>query len=93
MYCSPSIKSDLEKLEDELRFVLITSQAYVFDAGETGDETEVEGLRVLVEPSSYSKCVRCWHLREDVGSNAKAPEICSRCVENVDGEGETRIYA
>ena len=93
LYCSPSIKSDLEKLEDELRFVLITSQAYVFDAGETGDETEVEGLRVLVEPSSYSKCVRCWHLREDVGSNAKAPEICSRCVENVDGEGETRIYA
>ncbi|MES9848885.1 MAG: zinc finger domain-containing protein, partial [Candidatus Thiodiazotropha sp.] len=38
-------------------------------------------------------CVRCWHHREDVGSNAEHPQLCGRCVENVDGDGEPRHFA
>jgi isoleucyl-tRNA synthetase len=33
------------------------------------------------------------HYREDVGSDPEHPEICSRCVENVVGPGETRRVA
>jgi hypothetical protein len=33
--------------------------------------------------------VRCWHFRADVGSHAEHPELCGRCVDNVDGAGET----
>jgi isoleucyl-tRNA synthetase len=29
------------------------------------------------------KCERCWHWEMDVGSNAKHPTICGRCVEAV----------
>jgi isoleucyl-tRNA synthetase len=36
--------------------------------------------------------VRCWHYRADVGSHADDPELCSRCVENVNGAGETRRW-
>ena len=30
--------------------------------------------------------------REDVGAHAKHPQLCGRCVSNVDGDGETRVW-
>lgn len=94
LYCDGEMASDLNRLGDELRFVLITSAADVkaFDAS-AGDETEIAGLRVSVTASEHKKCERCWHHREDVGSHAEHEELCGRCVENVDGEGEKRAYA
>ncbi|RJG39499.1 isoleucine--tRNA ligase [Motilimonas pumila] len=85
----------LSKIEDELRFVLLTSQAKVV-VGEAPDNaiaTEVAGLSVLVEASSAAKCSRCWHHREDVGAVEAHKELCGRCVTNVSGEGEVRKYA
>ncbi|MGA9031461.1 MAG: isoleucine--tRNA ligase [Sulfuricaulis sp.] len=86
----------LRRLGDELRFVFITSYARVHGLNEKisgAVETEVKGLRVRVAPSSYPKCIRCWHHREDVGANQEHPQICGRCVQNVTGSGETRSYA
>jgi isoleucyl-tRNA synthetase len=36
--------------------------------------------------------VRCWHYRADVGRHAAHPELCGRCVENVEGGGEDRRF-
>ena len=74
----------LATLGDELRFVLITSSA-TFTAG--------AGARIDITPSTHKKCDRCWHYREDVGSHAEHPTICGRCISNLDGSGETRLYA
>lgn len=94
LYCSESVAQKLTLLKDELRFVLICSSVTVVAASETeGEATEVEGLRVAVAKSSHEKCARCWHHREDVGQNTAHPEICGRCVENIDGEGESREFA
>ena len=96
LYCSPDVFDRLSLLEDELRFVFITSYATVLpESQEHADKlpTEIEGLELRLKPSDKSKCVRCWHHRADVGINADHPELCGRCVENVDGEGETRLYA
>jgi len=92
LYTSDEIADCLEKLEDELRFVLITSQAKVI-RGKGGEASELEGLGLEVKASEHKKCDRCWHRREDVGIEEKHPELCGRCVENVDGEGEVRKYA
>jgi len=88
----------LAALEDELRFVLITSHARAHetdarpaeavDAGLPGT-----GLWIHAVPSEHAKCIRCWHHREDVGSHKDHPEICGRCVENVSGSGEARRFA
>jgi isoleucyl-tRNA synthetase len=43
------------------------------------------GVFIKVTQSESEKCVRCWHHREDIGSNNEHPELCSRCVENVTG--------
>lgn len=97
LYCSPELKDLLDKLGNELRFVLITSLAEVFPENQktpTAIQTSIEGLSVEVAASSHVKCARCWHRRADVGSDPTHPEICIRCVENLpDGPGEQRFFA
>ncbi len=95
LYCDDEIAALLNKLGDELRFILITSYASVQPMSEkpaSGAETEVTGLVLIALPSAYAKCDRCWHHREDVGSHAGHPDLCGRCVDNVDGSGEQRLY-
>jgi len=95
LFCSDELAVLLSRLEDELRFALMVSQAQIQPIAQ-GDEaaaTEVAGLRVQISASEGVKCVRCWHHRADVGSQSEHPELCARCVENITGEGESRLYA
>ena len=97
LFCDGEYREILNRLEDELRFVLVTSMAKVLPLAEAShgaeDAENIEGLKILAEPSPHPKCVRCWHRRADVGSHPDHPEICGRCVENVEGKGEVRRYA
>ncbi len=96
LYCDESLRAALAKLGDELRFVLITSYARLHaaaDAPADASPTEVAGLTVRVSVCPHAKCVRCWHHREDVGTDAAHPLLCGRCVGNVAGAGEVRTYA
>jgi isoleucyl-tRNA synthetase len=87
----------LEKLQDELRFLLITSKANVRKLSEASDDLasqdRVAGVLVSVRASDAPKCGRCWHRREDVGIDNTHPELCKRCVENITGYDEQRRFA
>jgi len=92
--CDSALADKLRTLENELRFIFIASSAEV--STETlvdAVETEVSGLTVAVKKASGEKCVRCWHHRDDVGTVIEHEELCGRCVENVDGDGEVRHFA
>lgn len=102
LYASGDMLGSLAKLKDELRFVLITSNATLLEIQDAesnqqpqvdGDATELDNLRVSVTPADGTKCVRCWHVRKDIGVDASHPELCARCVTNVAGDGEERHYA
>jgi len=95
LYCDDNLQVELQKLANELRFVLITSTAEIRPLSEAqqAEATDVSGLRVFVKKSEHAKCARCWHHRADVGAHAAHPEICLRCVENVEGAGESRSFA
>ncbi len=84
LHASPETAALLEPLGDDLRFVLITSQAHVVAA-----ETD----RIEVTPSTAKKCERCWHYCEDVDTHAGHPGLCGRCVSNLAGDGEVRTHA
>ena len=87
LYCSEDIQQLLNSIEDELRFVLITSYATVnslSDKPADATETDIDGLAIMVKASNYKKCVRCWHRREDVGQFYQHPDLCGRCVENIE---------
>ncbi len=51
------------------------------------DSLHEEGrfVSVSVRKSSDVKCIRCWQYRPDVGADPAHPEICARCVTNVEG--------
>jgi isoleucyl-tRNA synthetase len=94
IYCDDPFYTQLAALNDELRFVLITSYArihHVSSKPESAVASNEFWLQVISSP--HPKCIRCWHHREDVGSHAKHPQLCGRCVENVTGQGEQRRYA
>lgn len=92
LYCAPERFELLDKLGDELRFVLITSAARLHAWQDRPDGADEEpGIRI--QASAHSKCVRCWHLREDLGAHPDHPGLCRRCLENVMGNGESRRHA
>ena len=95
LFAAGDLALALQKVASELRFVLITSTADVSTAAAPAEAvaTEIAGLSVLVAASSAPKCERCWHHRHDVGANPAHPEICLRCVDNVEGAGEPRVFA
>jgi isoleucyl-tRNA synthetase len=70
----------LASLEDELKYVLLTSAARVHRADE---------FQAKVAASAHPKCERCWHYRADVNGEG----LCARCVRNLNGPGEPRKHA
>ncbi|KOR29419.1 isoleucine--tRNA ligase [Achromatium sp. WMS1] len=107
IYCDANWQPALAALQDELHFVLITSYARIhplqdasediikkaeLDQKDIHKESLPSGLLLAVKASNHPKCIRCWHHREDVGSNATHPRLCGRCLANVIGTGESRQY-
>ena len=95
IYCSDENYQALGELKDELRFVFITSDARIHLLSEKPKEANDinKSLAIMVIKSNYQKCVRCWHHREEIGENEAHKDLCARCIENVAGEGETRVFA
>ncbi len=82
--CSESDYALLNSLGQDIRFVFITSKV-TLEKGET--------LSIRVSASEDAKCERCWHYVSDVGSNTEHPALCGRCISNLFGAGETRVFA
>jgi len=77
----------LASLDDDLKFVFITSQASVEQVADAAQEA------VAVTRSEAGKCERCWHYRRDVGHDPAHPGLCGRCTSNLFGSGEKRRFA
>jgi len=96
LYCEAPMFEMLSQLGDEFRFVTITSEAKVLPlakADAQARDSELPGLKISVSATGHEKCVRCYHHREEIGSNPEHPELCDRCVENLGEEGEHRQFA
>ena len=101
LYADGAMYESLAKLESELRFVLITSKATLAPMSAapaallTADSSNEDAadLTVTISAATGSKCLRCWHVRDDIGTDSTHPEICARCATNVSGAGEVRHYA
>ncbi len=81
-------KSDfdlLNSLGEDLHFVTITSSAKI--------QLNNTGLQIDVRSSKFRKCGRCWHHTMDAGEDAQHPDLCKRCISNLFGKGEYRLFA
>ncbi len=82
---SPELASRWTPLAEELRFLFISGDVTV-------TAVNADEVFVLAQPTSKEKCVRCWHRRADVGTDASHPALCTRCVSNIEGTGEDRKW-
>jgi isoleucyl-tRNA synthetase len=96
LYLDDATLAALVPVADELRFLFITSELRLHAASaKPADAVAAEGAAgafIVATASTAAKCVRCWHYRADVGTHAGHPELCGRCVTNVDGPGEIRRF-
>ncbi len=76
----------LQSIAPDLRFVTITSQSEIALSADGNTQ-------ITVKPSAYQKCARCWHHTADTGSHPNHPDLCGRCISNLDGAGELRQFA
>jgi isoleucyl-tRNA synthetase len=98
VYCVAGELQRFTSLGEELRFLLITSHAHVHEVAAppagavAAANTGSTGVWIAVQPATEPKCVRCWHHRADVGTHAAHPQLCGRCITNIEGPGEIRTY-
>ena len=95
LYLAPDVLARLQAVSGELCFFFITSQLSLMPAdARPADAVKAEGMEawIVARATDASKCVRCWHYSPSVGAHAEHPELCARCIENVDGAGEDRRH-
>jgi isoleucyl-tRNA synthetase len=100
VYCLPEHADRYAAIGAELRFLTITAATRVHSvqaepAGVTAAETGaavIPGVWLRAQRSAGTKCVRCWHLTDDVGSVAEHPELCARCAGNITDRPEVRKH-
>lgn len=95
LYAPEDILPKLARLGDELRFLLISSEARALPLSESPNDAIVTdlGVRIVIKASSYEKCMRCWHRCADYGQDSQYPDLCLRCVGNITDNPEIRYFA
>ncbi len=86
---SGPLMENLQGHEDLLSRVFIVSQVRLTDPESLKSATaavDIPGLMIQVKPASAMKCARCWVHDETVGDDAEQPEICGRCVRELDAQ-------
>ena len=95
LYLEDDLLETLTPVVDELHFFFITSQCILAKASERpADAVAADDLPAWISAraTDAAKCIRCWHYQPDVGESAEHPELCARCIDNIDGAGEDRRH-
>lgn len=103
LFCDDKLCQVLAKLGDELKYFFISSKVALRDYADKNNKNDeamdtamAESLAVSVKPLNGAKCIRCWHrFSEDdgaIGKDPTHPELCQRCISNLDRPGETRRH-
>jgi len=92
-YAESEMAALLSSFGDELHFLFITSEATVESMDNLPkDAIQGDGIAAKVVQSEHQKCIRCWHRDPLVSQSKDHPELCPRCIKNILGVGETRLY-
>jgi isoleucyl-tRNA synthetase len=97
LHVDPALHARYAAMAEELRFFFIVSGlelAPLEPRPTDAVQVPIDGAQVWLSArvSDAAKCVRCWHRRPDVGTHAEHPELCERCIINVETSGEDRRW-
>ena len=93
--CNKNCYEEMKVLSEELKFIFIVSDCKINLSNDAVFEDAFDNYEfsINVHKSTHQKCERCWHLCSSIGEDNKHPNICRRCIENIDGDGEKRKFA
>ncbi len=93
-YCDNDYYHLLALFEDELKFIFIVSEIKLHNLSKKPNNSiDINSsISFTVSKSQDKKCIRCWHYNKTVGKDKDNPELCSRCYNNVYGDGEVRKF-
>lgn len=95
LYAKEDLYTLLQRIGDELKFILIVSKVQLKPLSEASQEIFYNaelGIAVEVKPSTFEKCERCWHRCEEIGRDENHPNLCQRCINNITGLDEERLF-
>ncbi|MFA5843449.1 MAG: isoleucine--tRNA ligase [Coriobacteriia bacterium] len=83
---APAPLASVLAAREDLGDVFLASHAEVVADAPAPDGAvpgSAEGVWILVQAAEGRRCPRCWNWREDIGGDAKHPDLCGRCAEVV----------
>ncbi|MCX8093323.1 MAG: isoleucine--tRNA ligase [Candidatus Goldbacteria bacterium] len=82
-YKSKKLDEILQRFKDEMEQIFIVSKINYIKEQMT-DEPWDKNIEVTVIKAQSEKCARCWRYIETVGKNTNHPDICDRCLNNLE---------
>ncbi len=82
-YESKELDKIIEKFKDEMEQIFIVSKMTFVKDSETDGPWD-KNVEIVVEKARAEKCTRCWRYVDTVGKNDKYPDMCERCIGNLD---------
>jgi isoleucyl-tRNA synthetase len=80
LHAEGDLAARLASYREFLPALFIVSQVELSAEGLSGAaECQVPGLQVQIERARGEKCHRCWNFSEQVGKDARYPQVCERC--------------
>ncbi|MXP51125.1 isoleucine--tRNA ligase [Pantoea sp. SoEX] len=97
LYVGSELSKKLNMLENELKFVLLTSNVQILNYNDASylahKSRSFEYLKIECYKAEGKKCFRCWHYTQDIKSiSTNIENICNRCHENMIGNSEKRKF-
>ena len=82
-YSSGALQKAIDRFRDEIEGIFIVSRVDYRPSPAASGEWDA-GLEVSVEKAAAPKCGRCWRYVDTVGKDSAHPDICARCVQNLE---------
>ncbi|XBC38313.1 MAG: isoleucine--tRNA ligase [Buchnera aphidicola (Floraphis meitanensis)] len=96
LYVNNNIRKKLELLQDELKFLFLTSEIQIKNYSSAPNyaikSKSIKYLKIYVTKINGEKCMRCWHIIPNIKNIDTKLKLCKRCISNITGQGEIRKF-
>ena len=84
LYVSDGVKAELEKLNANVRQLLIVSALDVLPKDQAPEDADdYDEIKVVVKHADGEVCPRCRRTTTTVGSDERLPQLCDECAKVV----------
>lgn len=97
LYVDTKLLNHLSYINKELKFIFSTSEvklkSYLNSSNHLNKNNTIKNFKISISKHNGKKCNRCWHYYNHLQGNKNPQEnICQRCINNINGMIEKRIF-